>query len=453
MAAGTLAACFRPLPDSGRPTGGGGGRFDAAFLCRRGLHPSDLVCSLLLPLCLCPPAVWAVPSSCGLCLVSTGLCCSSWITYCLDCRPGGSAAWLELLAAGLSAAAAAAAACVPDWAAVVCRPEEGGVKAHLSEGLITYLPDRAATCLVYWLAAGLLCWAHRAAFGGLVRCFPGSFTAGEAALAVQAGLLTLASIASRLVTSRPSVWAARFLDWLLLKVTSTTPVLLIISWAVLVCISVGMVALYRARGWPVNTRTRKIFHLAVVLVYLSGLAWDPDLLLVASIGATLLFVSLEGLRWSRLLPHLSDLLDQNLKPFLDEKEGGPLILTNIYLLVGVSLPLWIWPHPLLTPAPPLPLYAGILSVGIGDTFASLTGSRWGRHHWGHSLRTVEGSAGGLAAVLLSGLLLSRAGLLAIPSWTTFSCAAVVTAGFEALSGQVDNITLPLVMYAGLVWAM
>jgi hypothetical protein len=25
-----------------------------------------------------------------------------------------------------------------------------------------------------------------------------------------------------------------------------------------------------AKGWTVNTRTRKIFHLAVVLVYLSG---------------------------------------------------------------------------------------------------------------------------------------------------------------------------------------
>jgi hypothetical protein len=32
-----------------------------------------------------------------------------------------------------------------------------------------------------------------------------------------------------------------------------------------------------------------------------------------------------------------------------------------------------------------------------------------------------------------------------------SCVAVVTAGFEALSDQVDNLTLPLLMYAGLVW--
>ncbi len=42
------------------------------------------------------------------------------------------------------------------------------------------------------------------------------------------------------------------------------------SWALLACLSVAVVALYQARGWSVNTRTRKIFHLAVVLVYLSG---------------------------------------------------------------------------------------------------------------------------------------------------------------------------------------
>ncbi len=41
--------------------------------------------------------------------------------------------------------------------------------------------------------------------------------------------------------------------------------------------------------------------------------------------------------------------------------GGSLILTNIYLLVGVSLPLWIWPHP-FTSRPPLPLYAGAVEM-------------------------------------------------------------------------------------------
>ncbi len=50
----------------------------------------------------------------------------------------------------------------------------------------------------------------------------------------------------------------------------------------------------------------------------------------------------------------------------------------------------------------------------------LSGSMCGRHHWwGGSLKTVEGSAGGLASVLLATLLLSRAGLVAIRSWASF----------------------------------
>ncbi len=47
------------------------------------------------------------------------------------------------------------------------------------------------------------------------------------------------------------------------------------------------------------------------------------------------------------------------------------------------------------------------------------GSMCGRHHWwGGSLKTVEGSDGGLAFVLLSTLLLSRVGLFTIRSWTS-----------------------------------
>jgi len=43
--------------------------------------------------------------------------------------------------------------------------------------------------------------------------------------------------------------------------------------------------------------------------------------------------------------------------------GGSLILTNIYLLVGVSLPLWVWQGELNAPAP-LALFAGLLSFSI-----------------------------------------------------------------------------------------
>ena len=57
--------------------------------------------------------------------------------------------------------------------------------------------------------------------------------------------------------------------------------------------------------------------------------------------------------------------------FKDEKDQGDLVLTNIYLLAGVSLPLWLSAD--LSNDNPLTLLSGVLSIGIGDAFASIIG--------------------------------------------------------------------------------
>jgi hypothetical protein len=71
-----------------------------------------------------------------------------------------------------------------------------------------------------------------------------------------------------------------------------------------------------------------------------------------------------------------------------------------------------------------------------------------RHWWGGSLKTVEGSAGGLASVHFSTLLLSRAGLFTIHSWASFrqptNCIlreVVVFPGVSALRIRIKHITL------------
>ena len=79
-----------------------------------------------------------------------------------------------------------------------------------------------------------------------------------------------------------------------------------------------------------NSCFRKIFHLSVILVYLPGLKYDPILLYYCSIAATLVFISLELLRWSEKLPLLTNGLSAYLKHFTDEKEGGYLILKLIF---------------------------------------------------------------------------------------------------------------------------
>jgi len=70
-------------------------------------------------------------------------------------------------------------------------------------------------------------------------------------------------------------------------------------------------------------------------------------------------------------------LHQCFQVFVDERDEGPVILTHIYLLIGCSIPLWIHCCPVTHVA----LYSGLLSLGIGDTLASVAGLKFGRHKW------------------------------------------------------------------------
>lgn len=133
-----------------------------------------------------------------------------------------------------------------------------------------------------------------------------------------------------------------------------------------------------------NTRTRKIFHVLIVLVFVPGLIYQCAFLFVASGIALAILIVLETMRAIRL-PPLHDILEHSVKCFIDEKDAGIVALTPIYLLVGCSMPLWLHPCPCdLTDSAGfelLPLMAGVISVGIGDTAASIVGSKFGKIKW------------------------------------------------------------------------
>ena len=289
----------------------------------------------------------------------------------------------------------------------------------------------------------------------LVQRFPQSFSFGEAALVCQAlilslvaavmSLLTLEKISTRTLAlelaNKLKTLEERFLS------EEATVVCLLTLWAGLVVVSVAVVGLYNLRGWQVTTNTRKIFHAAILLVFLSGLAWSPLLLLLSSYGLLAVMLGLETLRVTRLFPQLSDFLTERLRRFTDEKDNGPLILTNIYLLAGMSLPLWLDPtSPLHSQPAHFPLYCGLLSVGVFDSVAAVAGSSLGRTRWTRgSSRTLEGSLAGLLATIAAVFLLWRLGGVSVPSTANILISAGLVMVVEALSSQVDNLSLPLVM--------
>lgn len=149
-------------------------------------------------------------------------------------------------------------------------------------------------------------------------------------------------------------------------------------------ITVAAVSWHLSRNKTSNTRIRKIFHILIVLVFVPGLIYQCTFLFVASGVVLALLLLLELVRILELKP-FADILQQAVNSFVDEKDAGVVAMTPIYLLVGCSLPVWLHPCPCdLTDAAGfelLPLMAGVISVGLGDTAASVIGSKFGRFHW------------------------------------------------------------------------
>ena len=160
---------------------------------------------------------------------------------------------------------------------------------------------------------------------------------------------------------------------------------------------------------------------------------------------------LETARVIKLYP-VADVLETSVSAFIDEKDAGYIALTPIYLLVGCACGLWIHPSPCdladTTEDEILPLIAGILSVGVGDTFASVVGSKLGKHKWPQSKKSVEGTLASIVGQSLFLVILWRVGLLFlnIKLAAISGVAIIVNVLVEALTDQVDNLSLPLITF-------
>lgn len=153
------------------------------------------------------------------------------------------------------------------------------------------------------------------------------------------------------------------------------------------------------------TVLRKYFHAVIVAIYLPGALFDLELLSTASVIVLAGFLFLETVRLSGD-EVFGDILNKKTAGFLDEKDSGKLILTHIYLLVGCSLPIWIFPLKMPTDGSEfLLLCSGIISLGIGDAAASIGGTLWGKTKIFGSNKSVEGTLSSIAAEVAFAILL------------------------------------------------
>jgi dolichol kinase len=210
------------------------------------------------------------------------------------------------------------------------------------------------------------------------------------------------------------------------------------------------------KSTSVTTSVRKIFHVLIVMVFVPGLIFQCQFLYVASTVILAVFIVLETARVIQLYP-VSEVLETSVKAFIDEKDAGKIALTPIYLLVGCAAPLWIHNSPCdLTGSSAfelLPLLSGVLSIGIGDTFASIVGSTIGRHKWGNTSKSVEGTLASIAAQAAFIYSLNFLGFIPLSLKLSAVCGIAVISNslIEALTDQVDNLVLPLVTYIVLAY--
>ncbi|XP_061912807.1 dolichol kinase [Entelurus aequoreus] len=244
--------------------------------------------------------------------------------------------------------------------------------------------------------------------------------------------------------------------WLWDFVTLSERRLALIGYWVLLCALATCVVLQQnyqrqsgSKKHQASTVVRKYFHLIVVATFVPGLLYDRHLLHVASVGCLAVFLFLEYVRYFRIKP-LGQPLRQLLTLFLDERDSGPLILTHIYLLLGMALPVWLFPGAcapkgVLSGAGGLVPYAGVLAVGVGDTVASVFGSTMGEIRWPGTKKTVEGTATSVFAQIIAVVIFlifdASINLNSTYLWIVGSIALV--AMLEAYTSQIDNLLLPL----------
>ncbi|XP_050282621.1 dolichol kinase EVAN isoform X2 [Quercus robur] len=141
---------------------------------------------------------------------------------------------------------------------------------------------------------------------------------------------------------------------------------------------------------------RKYYHLMAVSMFLPALIFQPKFLDLAFGAALAVFLVIEIIRVWRIWP-LGQLVHQFMNAFTDHRDSDLLIVSHFSLLLGCALPIWMSYGFNDRPLAP---FAGILSLGIGDTMASMVGHKYGVLRWSKTgKKTIEGTAAGITSML------------------------------------------------------
>lgn len=218
-------------------------------------------------------------------------------------------------------------------------------------------------------------------------------------------------------------------------------------WGVLYWVTVLIFASYPtfallslpSKNKPSTVVTRKWFHLIAVILF-GPITWQfPQLMSLSYAIAVCVLVVLETLRRD------APLLQSFYNAFIDYRkdDGGQLIVSHIFLIIGCATPLWVnevITNRISSTSSLLVTEFGVLCIGIGDAMGALVGKSIGKHKWGKNQRTLEGSLAMWSSMMVIGMLLCSS----LRDFVALLVATTFTTILEAFTVQLDNLVLPIV---------
>ncbi|CAL4971456.1 unnamed protein product [Urochloa decumbens] len=219
-------------------------------------------------------------------------------------------------------------------------------------------------------------------------------------------------------------------------------------WICVICVSVRRFYSISKESKTERILLRKYYHLVAVLIFSPAVIFQPAFLDLAFGAAFAAFLTLEMIRIWEIYP-LGRAVHQFMNAFTDHRDSDILIVSHFSLLLGCALPKWMSSG--LNDRPLAP-FAGILSLGIGDTMASMIGYKYGVLRWSKTgKKTIEGTAAGITSVLAACSilvsLLASSGYILSQNWLSLLIAVTLSGLLEAYTAQLDNAFIPLVFYS------
>ncbi|CAK9437910.1 uncharacterized protein LODBEIA_P22880 [Lodderomyces beijingensis] len=219
-------------------------------------------------------------------------------------------------------------------------------------------------------------------------------------------------------------------------------------WIIAASVSIPLV-FYIAGMFNLNTR-RKIWHILVILALTftpSVLFNEIDFTLIALLGMIIVFLIVEGIRLNNS-SYLGQALSKGLAQFQDMKDSsGTLNLSYIYLLTGVTFPV-VYDYLVNRDKVTIIRYVGLISLGVGDTLASIIGQRFGSLKWKGSEKSVQGTAAFIISCLLAFNAVEHINsnnpkYVPIANWENAFVSLILGGVLEGVANINDNYLVPV----------